>query len=241
MRSSGKQCSRPANGTASDTARTFKQTTMSEIATLYQIADELRAIAAMGLTFSNSSYDQERYTRIMAIAARLVATIEPGALSAADILEGFQQNLFHVSPLAGAEAAVVRDEKLLLIRRHDNDLWALPGGLVDIGETLAEAALRELREEVHLEGKVSALLGIFDSRFWGSRSKTQMYHFIFLVDVGDGQPAPSPEATEIGYFAATELPQLSPGHDARIPFLFQLLRREIPWPYFDLPGHPQSA
>ncbi|MBI3943914.1 MAG: NUDIX hydrolase N-terminal domain-containing protein [Chloroflexi bacterium] len=209
---------------------------MSQMAELYQIADELRAIATMGLTFSDSSYDLERYTRTMSAAARLVTALEE--TSATEIFEKFQDNLFHVSPLAGAEVAVVRDGKLLLIRRHDNGLWALPGGLVDIGETLAEAALRELWEEVYLRGTISTLLGIFDSRFWRSRSKTQMNHFIFQVEIGDSLPAPSPEAPEVDFFAESELPELSPGHDARVPIVFKLLRRELPLPYFDFPGEP---
>ena len=48
----------------------------------------------------------------------------------------------HVSPLIGAEAAVFRDNRLLLIKRHDNKLRAVPGGKVDVGETLKEAAIR---------------------------------------------------------------------------------------------------
>jgi 8-oxo-dGTP diphosphatase len=64
-----------------------------------------------------------------------------------------------VSPLAGAEVAVVRDDQILLIRREDDGVWALPGGLVEVGETLAQAAQRELWKETSvraLRGEVTA-------------------------------------------------------------------------------------
>ncbi|MGH2457904.1 MAG: NUDIX domain-containing protein [Chloroflexota bacterium] len=110
--------------------------------------------------------------------------------------------------------------KLLLIRRHDDGLWALPGGLVEVGETLAEAAERELWEEVGIVGRAIRLLGIFDSRRSGSRTKAQLYHAVFLVEAGDDEPATSSEARDVGFFAADVLPPLSPGHHRRVPQVF---------------------
>ena len=51
--------------------------------------------------------------------------------------------------------------ELLLIRRTDNDNWALPGGGVDIGESLPQAAVRETREESGIECEIIGLLGIY--------------------------------------------------------------------------------
>src|SRR5260221_13171077 len=51
--------------------------------------------------------------------------------------------------------------ELLLIRRTDNDNWALPGGGVDIGEALPQAAVRETREESGIECEITGLLGIY--------------------------------------------------------------------------------
>lgn len=127
----------------------------------------------------------------------------------------------------------MRDGRLLLIRRDDDGLWALPGGLVEVGDTLAGAALRELREETGLTGRVTRLLGIWDSRLSGSRTKAQLYHAIFQVDAGTATPATTPEALAVGFFGESDLPPLSAGHQVRIPALFRLLADEGAPPYFD--------
>src|SRR5690242_1146220 len=97
--------------------------------TVYDVADELRAIALLGLRYAEVEYDRERYDRVLRLSARLVSAEQRDA---AEILAHFRDNLLHISPLAGAEAAVFRDGKLLLLRRHDDGLWALPGGLVEV-------------------------------------------------------------------------------------------------------------
>ena len=51
--------------------------------------------------------------------------------------------------------------RLLLIRRSDNDNWALPGGAMDCGETMAGAAVRETREETGIECEITGLVGIY--------------------------------------------------------------------------------
>lgn len=204
---------------------------MSSTAELYQIADELRGIASLGLNFVTNRYEVENYRRVLALSARLIAALEQR--SPEEIVRQFQDNLQHVSPLAGAEAAVWREGRLLLIRRGDDGLWALPGGLVEVGETLAETARRELQEETGLCGRVSQLLGIFDSRLWHSQTKAQLYHTIFLVEASNSVPAPGPETTDVDFFGEDELPGLSPGHRLRVPFVFRLLRGEVAAPYFD--------
>ncbi|WP_370946489.1 NUDIX hydrolase [Amycolatopsis sp. cg5] len=65
--------------------------------------------------------------------------------------------------LVPAVSAVVTDEagRILMIRRADNDLYAIPGGAQDIGETVAEAVIRETREETGIDIEVTSLVGIY--------------------------------------------------------------------------------
>lgn len=199
-----------------------------------QIADELRVVAAFGLNFTRSgSHDEERWQRILAAAARLAGLVDGRPPD--ELLARYYANHFDVGPMASGEAVVVRDGKLLLIRRTDDDLWALPGGITDPGETLAETARRELWEEAGIDGRVAQLLGIFDSRLWHSEKKIHFYHAVFLIECDDTEPRPSPEVSDAAYFGESELPPLSPGHHLRAPFVCRQLRGDAPIPYFDPP------
>ena len=150
-------------------------------------------------------------------------------------MEEYKQNLAHVTPFVAADAAVFRGGRILLIKREDNGLWAMPGGATEVGETWAQSAERELREETGVVGTAKKLLGVFDSRIWGSRSKYHFYAGVWLVEVPDDQaPIAGSETTDVGFFAEHDLPaELSPGHSRRIPMAFKLARGDLPAPYFD--------
>ena len=199
---------------------------------VYLIADELRSIANAGVFYAGNEYDRERYERALSLSARLVAAIEERP--ADDVIAEYRQNLTHVSPLVGADAVVFRGRRMLLIKREDNGLWAMPGGATDVGETWAQSAERELREETGVVGTARKLLGVFDSRLWGSRSKSHFYSGLWLVEpLDDRSPTAGPETTGAGFFAEHDLPALSPGHERRVPLAFKLARGELPVPYFD--------
>lgn len=199
-----------------------------------RIADELREVAAFGLNFARpGSHDAERWQRVLAASARLTAAAD--GQSAGELLTRYRENYFEVGPMASGEAAVFHAGKLLLVRRTDDGLWALPGGITDPGETLATTAQRELWEEAGIYGPVTQLLGIFDSRLWHSDKRIHFYHAVFRIEVTDPTLRPSPEVSAADYFAEAELPPLSPGHHLRAPFVFRQLRGEVPIPFFDPP------
>jgi ADP-ribose pyrophosphatase YjhB (NUDIX family) len=64
-------------------------------------------------------------------------------------------------PTITAVVAITRDDKILLIKRDDFAVWSLPGGSVENGESLPEAAIREVKEETGLEVELKALIGIY--------------------------------------------------------------------------------
>ncbi len=204
--------------------------------TIDGIAAELRALAGFGLNFTRrGSNDEERWERVLALSARLAALAGGQPDEAGGLLARYHDNHFDIGPAASGEAAVFHQGQLLLVRRADDGLWALPGGITDPGETLAGTACRELREETGIDGRATQLLGIFDSRLWRSAKRVHFYHAVFLIEADDPEPRPSPEVSAAAYFGENELPPLSPGHHLRAPFVFRQLRGAAPLPYFDPP------
>ena len=200
---------------------------------IYLVAGELRAIANEGARHADNDYDRQRYGRTLSLRARLVAAIEQWP--ADDVMEEYNQNLANVTAFVAAEAVVLQDDRILLIKREDNGLWAMPGGWTEVGETWAQSVERELREESGLVGTARRLLGVFDSRLWGSRSKYHFYSGVWLVEVsGDQAPVAGPETTGAGFFAEHDLPaELAPGHLRQVPMAFKLARGDLSVPYFD--------
>jgi ADP-ribose pyrophosphatase YjhB (NUDIX family) len=198
---------------------------------IFEIADELRSIRSAGLIFNEDPYDRERYERILALSARMTSLVVDD--SPEELLGHFQNTLLHLSPLVGASTVVQMDGKILLIQRTDNGLWAVPGGLVEVGEVLAEAALRELAKEAGISGRVVDLLAIFDSRLWKTYTTSHLLHFVFLGETDDPSPKPGLEALDAGFFSIDELPPLAPGQLRRFPVILKILAGDIPKPYFD--------
>lgn len=109
-------------------------------------------------------------------------------------------------------SAVVFDaegKRVLLTRRTDNGLWCLPGGHVEVGESVSQCCIREVREETGLEVKVRRLLGVYSAPeylfIYGDGSIVQMVALSFLCDAIGGRLAASPEVDELEYVAEQTL------------------------------------
>ena len=86
-------------------------------------------------------------------------------------------------PVVGVGAVIVSEGNVVLIRRRFEPLagrWSLPGGAVDLGETLEAAVAREMREETGLEVEVGPIIEVFDRIMLDDEQRVQ-YHFV-LVD-----------------------------------------------------------
>ena len=193
-------------------------------------ADQLRHLAASGLRYAPTLYDTERYHALQSLALAMQA-YAGGELP--ESLEPLRATVFaHVTPFAVADAAIIDDAgRLLLIRRADNGLWALPGGGLDVGETPAEGAVREALEESGIASEAVALAGVWDSRLCGSATRHHLYHFVVLCQPLPEQPGGAAshthEVLETGWFGAEALPaDIDPGHVTRIPHVFRVWKGE---------------
>jgi ADP-ribose pyrophosphatase YjhB (NUDIX family) len=100
--------------------------------------------------------------------------------------------------------AIVRDGKLLLTRREDFDVWCLPGGSLDPGESLAQAARREAAEETGLQVTLTRLVGVYTRLSQNGRG---IHLVVFAACPTSGRLKPQPgEVLETGEFNANDLP-----------------------------------
>jgi 8-oxo-dGTP diphosphatase len=116
-------------------------------------------------------------------------------------------------PLIGVGVVVCRDDTVLLIRRAKpprQGEWSLPGGLQKLGETVFEAARREVREETGVEIRVLGLVDVVDLIEWDAADGRVRYHYT-LVDVVagwlEGEAAPGTDAAEVTWADLATLPR----------------------------------
>lgn len=112
--------------------------------------------------------------------------------------------------LVPAASAVVTDDagRVLLQRRTDNGMWALPGGAMNLGESVAECAVRETKEETGLDVEVVGIVGIYsDPRHvfgYSDGEVRQEFSICLLCQVVGGVLTVSDESTEVGWFTSDE-------------------------------------
>lgn len=172
-------------------------------------ADKLRDLSAAGLEYATNAYDQTSYEAIQQMAMEMLAYATEQPLEA---LIALKSPIFaRMSPVvAGAAAVIDRDGRILLMRRTDNGLWSMPAGQMEVGETPAEAVIRETLEETGVRCVQKALVGVYDSRVWDKGAARHVYKFTFLcepLEIQGSEPFDPRETLEIGWFAENELPE----------------------------------
>jgi ADP-ribose pyrophosphatase YjhB (NUDIX family) len=103
----------------------------------------------------------------------------------------------------GVNISIIQDGKILLTKREDFEIWCLPGGAVDEGESIVQAAIREAREETGLEVKLTRLIGVYSRPGWPGGA-----HIISFAaePVGGEFKADPSEVIDMSYFAPDEIP-----------------------------------
>jgi len=123
-------------------------------------------------------------------------------------------------PLVGIGAIIVRDSRVALIKRGHPPLvgeWSVPGGVLEVGETMREAAAREAREETGLTVQVLDLLGVFD-RVLRDDDGRVVYHYVlidFLCRCPDGELCAAADAADARWFTLQEAMDLPLPADTR--------------------------
>jgi 8-oxo-dGTP diphosphatase len=115
-------------------------------------------------------------------------------------------------PLVGVGAIIIDHGRVLLVKRGHAPLlgeWSIPGGVLEVGELLRQAAIREAREETGLEVEPGELLGVFD-RVIRENGRIR-YHYVlidFLCRLLSGTPCCGSDADEVRWFTQEDAAQL---------------------------------
>ncbi|MFJ2632658.1 NUDIX domain-containing protein [Streptomyces sp. NPDC087422] len=137
--------------------------------------------------------------------------------------------------LVVAASAVVTDEqgRILLQRRRDNGLWALPGGGMEMTDSLPGTAVREVKEETGLDVEITGLVGTYtDPRHviaYTDGEVRRQFNVCFTARVTGGELAVSDESTEVRFVAAGEVDELPMHHTQRFRIAHYLEGRERPY------------
>jgi ADP-ribose pyrophosphatase YjhB (NUDIX family) len=139
------------------------------------------------------------------------------------------------SIVPSANVAVTNDAgEVLLIRRSDNDNWALPGGAVDFGESLSEAGVRETLEESGIECQITGVSGIYtDPRhvllYTSNGEVRQEFSIVLTAHATGGQPAVSTETSEVRWVPQAELGSYHMDRSMRLRVQHYLEHRDKPF------------
>lgn len=123
-------------------------------------------------------------------------------------------------PLVGVGAIIIEGARVLLVKRAHPPLqaqWSIPGGVLEVGEFVREAAVREAREETGLIVEPGELLGVYD-RVLRNEGQRVQYHFVlidFLCRPVGGELLAASDAEQVRWFTREELPPLKLAEDTQ--------------------------
>ncbi|HKF04661.1 MAG TPA: NUDIX hydrolase [Candidatus Sulfotelmatobacter sp.] len=123
-------------------------------------------------------------------------------------------------PLIGVGSIIIEGDRVVLVKRAHPPIqgqWSIPGGVLEVGELVREAAVREAREETGLIVETGELLGVFD-RVLRDAEKRVQYHYVlidFLCRPVGGEFLAASDAAEARWFRREELPTLNLAEDTQ--------------------------
>jgi len=140
-------------------------------------------------------------------------------------------------PVVGVGGVVIADDRALLIRRGHPPLegeWSIPGGTLEVGETIVRGVQRELEEETGIQVRVLDLIEVFERIFPDGNGRTQ-YHFVildYLCEIAGGETRAGGDVTDAAWAAEADLSKfsLTPTATRVIRKAFEMSRRRKPLP-----------
>ena len=168
---------------------------------------EIQSLAQNGLAYTNNVYDKERFERLRDISAEMLSM--KSDLSLEKVKDLFCSEKGYQTPKLDTRAVIFKDDKILLVKEN-NGTWSLPGGWVDVLESVASNTVKEAKEETGLDVVPKRIIAIQDR----NKHNKPIYAYgickIFvLCEVIGGKFEKNIETIETNYFSLDELPLLA--------------------------------
>jgi ADP-ribose pyrophosphatase YjhB (NUDIX family) len=127
-----------------------------------------------------------------------------------------------------------QDGDVLVIQRSDNGNWAVPGGAIDLGESLVQAAIRETREETGVTCEVTGIVGIYSDPghvvlYTSNGEARQEFSIVLTARAVDGEPTPSDESSQVRWVTRDELAEYPMDRSMRLRVDHFLAGRSSPY------------
>ena len=168
---------------------------------------EIQSLAQNGLAYTNNVYDKKRFGRLRDISAEMLSM--KSDLSLEKVKDLFCSEKGYQTPKLDTRAVIFKDDKILLVKEN-NGTWSLPGGWVDVLESVASNTVKEAKEETGLDAVPKRIIAIQDR----NKHNKPIYAYgickIFvLCEVIGGKFEKNIETIETDYFSLDELPLLA--------------------------------
>lgn len=170
-------------------------------------AKELQFIAQAGLTYTRDPFDEERFARIREIAAEMMS-VQSG-LPLEQVKDLFCNETGFQTPKLDTRAAIFKDNKILLVKEN-NGTWSMPGGWVDVLETVKSNTVKEVKEEAGLDVDAVRVIALHDRNLHNQPPYAYNVCKVFvLCEVKGGNFQANIETIGSAYFGLDELPPLA--------------------------------
>ena len=176
----------------------------------YEWATQIQASVQGALAYSENEFEIERCRKLEALAHEILSTYSDTDF--AKVQRFFETDTGYATPKVDVRGVVFNDDGfILMVREKVDGKWSLPGGWADLGDSPAEAVVREIREEAGYIARATKLLGIIDRNKSARMPRAFYIYKVFMrceivERLSDFDNA---ETDDVGFFSFDDLPDLS--------------------------------